>query len=82
MPSSDVRLAKRLVQGSGLFFPIIPHELAPRFVQRKVWCFSTKRLTGSPYAFEEYVHQGHKKTVRDYVALAHAGHGANSYALH
>lgn len=35
----------------------------------------------SPYAFEEYVHEGTGKGVRDFLVLAHAGHGANSYAL-
>lgn len=82
MPSSDVWLGRQLFGESGLFFPTIPQELAPRFNKRGDWCFSTKRLTVSPYAFDEYVRQGRKKRVRDYVVLAHAGYGANSYALH
>jgi hypothetical protein len=36
----------------------------------------------SPYAFEEYVRDGTRKGVRDFLVLAHAGHGVNSYALH
>ena len=35
----------------------------------------------SPYAFEEYVNEGTKRGVRDFLVLAHAGHDANSYAL-
>jgi hypothetical protein len=62
--------------------PPIPSALAPTFQQRGSWCFSSRRLPLSPYAFDEYVAQAQRPRARDYVVLAHAGHGANSYAFH
>lgn len=79
---SHIHRAKQRFTGAGLVLPPIPANLAPRLKERAEWRFSTKPLTLSPYAFEEYVRDGTRKGVRDSLVLAHAGHGVNSYALH
>ena len=79
---SHIHRAKQRFTGAGLVLPPIPANLAPRLKERAEWRFSTKLLTLSPYAFEEYVRDGTRKGVRDSFVLAHAGHGVNSYALH
>lgn len=66
---------------AGLTVPLIPTDLASQLLEQHHWCFSTKPLARSPYAFEEYVREGTKADVKDYLVLAHAGHGVNSYAL-
>lgn len=74
--------AKRLFKRTGLTFPSIPADLAPGFSKRSDWCFSTISLKTSPSLFEDYLNRGIKKAIRNYVVVAHAGHGINSYALH
>ena len=77
-----VRQAKALLKDAGLPFPPIPSELARRFVKRDTWVFASRPLKIWPYNIREYVKQTERPSVTDYVALAHAGHGINSYALH
>lgn len=79
--SPSLQIIKKRFTDVGLILPPIPVDLAPQLKERREWCFSTKPLTLSPYAFEGYVHAGTGKGVRDFLVLAHAGHGANSYAL-
>lgn len=71
--------AKSLLNNVGLNFPPLPPDLEPKFKQRDRWCFSTKPVTVSPYCFDEYVREGSKSRVQDYMLLSH---GANSYAWH
>ena len=80
--SSPIKDLKRLFTEAGLILPPIPASLAPQLQERRDWCFSTRLLILSPYAFEEYVREGIRPEVPDSLVLAHAGHGVNSYALH
>jgi hypothetical protein len=73
--------AKRLFLEAGLGFPAVPLGLAARLEQHGPWTFATRQLEVWPYDFDHYVAEGHGP-VADHVVLAHAGHGANSHAIH
>lgn len=79
---AGVQEATALFTKAGLAFPPIPEELAPHFKRRDDWCFSSRPVTRSPYDIHSYVNEATTGTVQDYVLLAHAGHGINSYAIH
>src|SRR5437899_2429240 len=72
--------ATALFRTEGLELPFVPSELARRFRQRDRWCFASRQVRIWPYDFEQYV--GEADAASDYVLIAHAGHGANSYTLH
>jgi len=78
---SASRALSNLFADAGLLLPPIPASFASLLREQRHWCFSTKPLARSPYAFDEYVREGTKADVEDYLVLAHAGHGVNSYAL-
>jgi hypothetical protein len=44
--------------------------------------FSSAPVRIWPYLFAKHVRAGVRKRARSYVLVAHAGHGANSYAIH
>jgi hypothetical protein len=77
-----IQSLKRLFTEAGLSLPPIPASLALQLQERRDWCFSTTPLERSPYAFDDFVREGIRPEVPDSLVLAHAGHGANSYALH
>jgi hypothetical protein len=79
---ADLSKAKALLAHADLEFPSVPEGLKSDFEERNPWVYSTKSLRLSPYCFSVYVEQGRRKRVRDYMLVAHAGHGINSYALH
>lgn len=74
--------ARALLGSAGLTLPLIPEELAPRFKKREKWCFASRPLRMSPYNLFHFVKESITGRVRDYVVVAHAGHGVNSYAMH
>ena len=82
MQLDDTAKAKDLLAQAGFDFPFLPDHLGQHFKERSAWVYSTKALRLSPYCFREYVAEGKNKRVQDYMLLGHAGHGANSYALH
>jgi hypothetical protein len=75
---ADVEKARTLFEEAGLAFPDIPQELAERLKERDKWLFATREVSISPYNLEHYVCEAN---VKDYVIVAHSGHGVNSYAL-
>ncbi len=79
---AGVQEARELLAGSGLSLPPIPSSLAPQFAARGRWCFASRPVRTSPYDLQRYVRQALRRLPKDYVLVAHAGHGANSYALH
>lgn len=79
--SPAIHIIKQRFTKAGLVLPPIPADLAPQLMKRSDWCFSTKPLERSPYGFEDFVQEGSQADVPDSLILAHAGHGANSYAL-
>jgi hypothetical protein len=73
--------ANALFREAGLPVPAIPPQLAARLEQREPWCYATRELDHSPYDWRAFVDEA-DPAVSDYAVLAHAGHGANSYAIH
>jgi hypothetical protein len=78
--SNGVAAATALFRTEGLELPFVPTEFARRFRERGPWCFASRQVRVGPYAFEHYVDEA--DAASDYVLIAHAGHGVNSYALH
>jgi hypothetical protein len=74
--------ARLLLHGAGLDLPPIPAALASRLKRRGDWCYASRAVTRWPYLIEDYVAERTRGRRNDYVLLAHAGHGVNSYALH
>jgi hypothetical protein len=79
-PSIDK--ARALFEQVGLDLPPIPEELRKTFKERQSWCFSSRPVKIWPYRFDDYVEEAHSRRPSDYVLIAHAGHGVNSYAIH
>jgi hypothetical protein len=77
-----IERARALLERHGLDRPPIPEELRRTFKERDRWCFSSRPVKIWPYEFDEYVKESETKRLSDYVLLAHAGHGVNSYAIH
>ena len=80
--SSAIDKARARFEQVGLDLPPIPEELRKTFKERKAWCFSSRPVKMWPYRFDDYVEEAHSKRPSDYVLVAHAGHGVNSYAIH
>ena len=79
--TSGVEQARALLATAGLTLPPIPPTLAPHFKARREWCFASRPVRTSPYFIHDYVKHTVARMPKDYVLLAHDGHGVNSYAL-
>lgn len=79
---AGVAAARTAFASAGLWFPAIPERLAAWLTQRDTWLFASRPVNEWPYALAAYTEEFDKGGVSDYVLLAHAGHGVNSYALH
>ncbi len=67
----------------GLPCPTVPASLANRLHEVYEGSFSTRNeFEFSPYAFEHWAREPKECEVEDYVLVAHAGHGVNSWAMH
>jgi hypothetical protein len=65
-----------------LSLPPIPTGLREDLRVRSDWVWSTRPIDSMEmYVFREYVREALQEDVKDYVAVSHAGHGANSYGL-
>lgn len=78
----DAAHARALFERAGLGFPSIPTELANRLREHSRWVYATRPLGVTPYDIRAYIHEAPRQPVRPYAVLAHAGYGANSYAIH
>ena len=73
---------RRLFTESGLAAPPVPEPLEPALLSRGTWLFATREVDPmAMYSFEHYLVEAVAEPVEDYIAISHAGHGANSYAL-
>jgi hypothetical protein len=73
---------RRTFEDAGLLAPHVPPELEPRLRQLRDWAYSTREIApGAMYMFDDYLNEVLTRPVEDYVAVCHAGHGANSYAI-
>lgn len=76
------RQAERLFRDAGLSMPPVPPALAHNIRMIQPWCFATRDINPQTmYMFDHYVQQALTGSAPDYLAFAHGGHGANSYAL-
>jgi hypothetical protein len=74
----------RLFGGADLLAPPVPVELRPqvRQVSGRKWAYATRVVVPmTMYLFRHYILEVLKRPVEDYVAVSHAGHGVNSYAI-
>lgn len=73
--------ASELFRGAGLLAPPVPQRLAATFVRHGDWFFATRDPPGHMYNVAWFAAEVATALVDDYVAVAHAGHGVNSYAI-
>jgi hypothetical protein len=81
LETNDLAEARVLFAGAGVPFPYVPPEMQSAFRQRSRWCYATREVQDSPYDIHRYVTDA-RSDAPDYVLLAHAGRGVNSYAIH
>jgi hypothetical protein len=83
MPSRDgLREVAELFGASGLGRPPVPSVLRESFRSRGEWFFASRDMEpGYMYGFREYPIEAVTADVGNYVAVSHAGHGINSYAI-
>jgi len=81
--SAGIEQARRLFNEAGLLAPPVPDSLAGTFQERGPWTFASRDLgRHSLYAFRRFVNEGLNANCPEYIAVGHAGHGINSYAMH
>lgn len=74
--------SRRLFEGAGLIAPPVPAALAPRLRDQGPWVFASREIDAmAMYMFGRYLVEAVAWPVEDYVAVSHAGHGANSFGL-
>lgn len=79
---SSIEDLRRLFKSAGLIAPPVPAALEPRLRERQRWAFATREIDPmAMYMFDRYLLEAIAEPVEDYVAVSHAGHGANSYGL-
>lgn len=83
MTSASLESARTQFAEVGLVFPPVPQELVTEFRSFGPWTWGTRKLDPMKmYLFQHFGDAKAKQRVpRDYVALCHAGHGVNSFAL-
>lgn len=74
--------AQQLFAAEGLAFPILPASLASRLTPLHEWVFGTRLPPVWLYEIDWYTKEFIAGDVGDYILLGHAGHGANSWAIH
>lgn len=80
--NADIVDMRRTFEGAGLLAPHVPPDLEPRLRKLRDWAYSTREIApGAMYMFDDYLIEVLTRPVEDYVAVSHAGHGANSYAI-
>jgi hypothetical protein len=73
---------KRTFERAGLAVPPIPERFKRSLRVLDGWCFATRKIDGfSMYSFDGLISEALCGHAPDYVAISHAGHGVNSYAV-
>jgi hypothetical protein len=81
-PGHAMTSMRRAFEDSGLHAPPIPAALESRLVEQEPWCWTTRAISPMDmYMFREYPADALSGCAEDYVAVCHAGHGVNSYAI-
>lgn len=74
--------AQQTFAAAGLAEPPIPNRFRSRIRVEAPWCFATRTVNAMDmYFFQRYPAEVLTGSPRDYIAISHAGHGANSYAI-
>ncbi|MFD1047412.1 hypothetical protein ACFQ1S_18620, partial [Kibdelosporangium lantanae] len=72
----------RVFGDAGLHAPPVPEVLRSGVREIRKWAFGTRDVVpNSMYLFKHYILEVLTGPVEDYVAVSHAGHGVNSYAV-
>jgi hypothetical protein len=82
-PTTELEQAKQQLREAGLTFPPLPDELAAQFQRFGAWWWGTREVDQAEMYFFGGIAGGDgiESPPPDYMALCHAGHGVNSYAL-
>lgn len=73
---------ERLLTETGLPMPPMPNELRHSLHRVRRWCYATRDVDPlAMYRFLPYLIEAVVTHPEPYVALSHAGHGINSYAI-
>ncbi|MFC5750015.1 hypothetical protein [Actinomadura rugatobispora] len=73
---------RRLFDEAGLGAPPVPAQMESLVEKRGEWVYATRDIDPmGMYMFQDYVLEALSGRVEDYMAVSHAGHGANSYAI-
>lgn len=79
---SAIEELRLLFESAELIAPPVPAPLEPYLRERERWAFATREIDPmAMYSFDRYLLEAVAASVDDYVAVSHAGHGANSYGL-
>ena len=79
--NADLERLEHWLQGSNLVVPPLPEPLSHALRLREECLFSSRIEASNPYNFHDYVEEALQPSLADYVLVAHAGHGSNSYAI-
>lgn len=81
MTAAIERLKQRF-EGEGLVLPAMPVACLDRCTLLDDWTLTSRALTPSAYLIDDYVRTAVDGDFDESIVIAHAGHGANSWALH
>ncbi|MFF2551006.1 hypothetical protein ACFVUS_08395 [Nocardia sp. NPDC058058] len=78
----DYREMCELFDANHLGEPPIPARFRSKLTKLGEWAYATRDIDPlAMYLFDQYPHEAERERVEDYVAVCHAGHGINSYAV-
>ena len=68
---------------AGIESPPIPEELRPQLIMQDTWCWATRPIDHYEMYMgaHPYIEELFEKSVENYAAVSHAGHGLNSSGL-
>ncbi|XVQ08982.1 hypothetical protein ACQP1W_41580 [Spirillospora sp. CA-255316] len=73
---------RRVFREAGLGTPPVPEEMGSLVEKRERWAFATRDIDPmGMYMFLDHILEVLSGPVEDYMAVSHAGHGVNSYAV-
>jgi hypothetical protein len=79
--TADLEELAHWLHDNKLIVPPLPKTLTSSVRRSNRHTFSSRTEVVSPYDFEQHVNEALDPQLADYVLVAHAGHGANSYAI-
>jgi hypothetical protein len=81
-PEGGIEEMRRVFREARLGTPPVPAVMGSLVEKRAPWAYATRDIDPmGMYMFRDYLHEVLSGPVEDYMAVSHAGHGANSYAV-